>query len=220
MVRVLFGTFLILFGLGVFVDQTHLSALGLSSATIMSLFWLVLGILLFIKRHVFWGMVFSAIGLLGFISGFFNINTGALFLPVIFVAIGLSVLFRRPDKWVATRMEESTSNEDFLKCTVAFGACEKMIISKNFQGGKIESAFGGFKIDLINAKIAKEGAVLDINAAFGGGEIIVPKDMRVISEGSGVMGGWNNNYESSAAKDDPALLIKGSAVFGGVEIKN
>jgi hypothetical protein len=44
--------------------------------------------------------------------------------------------------------------------------------------------------------------------------------MRVLSEGSGVMGGWTNNYESTAAKDEPALVIKGTATFGGVEIKN
>lgn len=221
MARFVFGSFLLLFGLAVFSDQFNiLNLIGLNFGTIMSLFWVVVGIALLIKRHNFWGTVLLIIGGLGFLSGIFHFNTGALFLPVVFIALGVSVLFKKPETWVNGTVVSGGSEADMIKENVAFAGLERHYTSQNFQGGKVDAAFGGFKLDLRDVKLAKAGAVLEINAAFGGGEILVPSTMRVLSEGSGVMGGWSNTFSTTGDKNEPALVIKGTAVFGGVEVKN
>jgi predicted membrane protein len=77
---------------------------------------------------------------------------------------------------------------------------------------------GGLEIDLHNASIKGE-AVIDIFAMMGGVEMRVPEDWLVVIEGFPFMGGYEN--KTHAPKDTTKrLVIKGTAVMGGVEIKN
>lgn len=186
----------------------------------MSLFWAVLGVILLSRKHNFWGIVLIIIGITGFLSGVFHINIGSIILPVLFIAWGVSILFRKDDICLPGNSISGESKNDFVKESVVFASLNRKYTSKEFKGGKIETVFGGFKIDLTDAKIAKTGAVITVNAVFGGGEIIVPQTMRISSQGSGLMGGWQDKFTSTADKDSPELIIKGDAVFGGVEIKN
>ncbi len=221
MLRFVFGAFLVVFGLAIFSDQVAiLNLIGLNFDTIMAGFWLILGVALLIKRHTFWGVLFTIIGFVGVLSGLFHISLGSLILPAIFIAIGLNILFKKPESWGPGINTSRGSDSDEIKENIAFAGMDRSYVSQNFKGGKIDVAFGGFKADLREVKLAKEGAVLEINAAFGGGEIIVPRSMRVRSEGTGMIGGWEEKFVSEATKDSPVLVIKGSAVFGGVEIKN
>jgi len=132
--------------------------------------------------------------------------------------LGISVLFRAPQKY--NTYSSGKSDQDMIKETVAFGSLEKTYNSNKFRGGKVDCLFAGIKLDLRSVKLATEGAELEVNAIFGGGEILVNKNMRVQASGTGVFGGWNNNFESGITDTNPVLRIKGSAVFGGVEIKN
>ncbi len=59
---------------------------------------------------------------------------------------------------------------------------------------------------------------LEVDCIFGGVEIIVPSKCKVITNGTGVFGGWSPNISNK--EDGPTLTISGSAVFGGVEIKD
>ena len=48
--------------------------------------------------------------------------------------------------------------------------------------------------------------------------VIVPKDCKVIANGTGIFGGWDSKIASRDIKS-PVLEITGSAIFGGVEVK-
>ncbi|MHC1716841.1 MAG: LiaF domain-containing protein [Candidatus Dojkabacteria bacterium] len=93
------------------------------------------------------------------------------------------------------------------------------MVSNEFKGGEINAIFGGYELDLREATISKDGAKLSVNAVFGGAEVFVPKNCRVVTNGSGVFGGWDPNVKPNDVKN-PVLEITGSAVFGGVEIKD
>lgn len=221
MLRFIFGAFLVMFGLAIFSDQVALlNLIGINFDTIMSLFWLAVGIALLIRRHSFWGVVFTVIGGMGFLSAVLDFSIGSLLLPAIFIAIGLNILFKKPEVWGPGFNSSKGSDSDEIKENIAFAGMERSYTSQNFKGGKIDVAFGGFKADLRDVKLAKDGATLEINSAFGGGEILVSKDMRITTDGSGILGGWNDNFSSNASKNGPTLHIKGTAVFGGVEVKN
>lgn len=104
-----------------------------------------------------------------------------------------------------------------------FSGGKRIINDQNFSGAKYDAVFGGFEIDLRNADIAGESAVLDLNAVFGGIDVRVPVSWTVVLKGAGVFGA----FQDSTAQPDPRLfpnpkrlIVKGGAVFGGVEIKN
>jgi len=224
MIKVFFGIFLILIGLGFFFDQTPFRFIGLNSATIWALFWVMIGVVLIQKKHLFLGILLTIIGVLNFVGIFFHINAGAWIFPVIIIALGIRILIKddirkKRHESFGTECKED-SKADYLDESAVFSNIERRVLSQNFKGGKLECIFSGMKIDLTDAKIAKEGATIDVDAVFGGGEIKVSKDMRVVSSGTGVFGGWNNNFVSDTSSDKPVLKIKGEAVFGGVEIKN
>jgi len=104
-----------------------------------------------------------------------------------------------------------------------FGGGEARIKSKNFQGGDATAIFGGFDIDLTQAEIEGEEAVIEVTAIFGGGEIRVPESWDVSIEGVGIFGGYEDktHHPQPAGSTPPKrLIIKGVAIFGGMEIKN
>jgi|OpeIllAssembly_1097287.scaffolds.fasta_scaffold107270_2 predicted membrane protein len=216
--KIIAGSFLVLLGASILLEQPPFNMWGLNFGNVFSLFWVVIGVILLSRRQFFWGFLFTAFGLTSFVSGFFNIDLGSWFIPLVFIALGLSVMFKTSTS--IPNVSKGTNDEDNINETVIFGALEKQYQSKNFKGGKIDCVFAGMKLDLRNIKVDKDGADLEVNAVFGGGEIFVPKDVKVLANGTGVFGGWSNKFESNSKDASGVLRIKGAAVFGGVEVKN
>jgi hypothetical protein len=75
-------------------------------------------------------------------------------------------------------------------------------------------------LDLRPAKLAPEGAEVDVMAAFGGAQIIVPEGWPVEFSGVPVFGGFTDKTSHTTGETGPRLRIKGTAIFGGVEAKN
>ena len=70
--------------------------------------------------------------------------------------------------------------------------------------------------------MSDDSAVVQVSAIFGGVEIKVPTNWLVISQGTGIFGGFSDST-SQPPEGTPGLkrlIIKGEAVFGGVDIKN
>ncbi len=105
-----------------------------------------------------------------------------------------------------------------------FGGVNRRIDSQDFEGGRLSSVFGGIEIDLRKANTKKEEIVIEADAVFGGIELMVPEHWRVTVQGAGIFGGYEDQTHSSpAASPDekrPHLIVTGSAVFGGVSIRN
>ena len=84
--------------------------------------------------------------------------------------------------------------------------------------------FGGIELDLWQAEIEGDAAVLHIDAIFGGVELRVPDTWVVSSEGQGIFGGYSDSTHqrppTDPAQPRKTLVIRGAAVFGGVEIRN
>lgn len=92
--------------------------------------------------------------------------------------------------------------------------------SQEFRGGDANAIMGGVELDLRNAQIKDgEEAVLDTFALWGGVEITVPENWRVVGQVMPLMGGFENKTRASGASG-PVLIVKGTAVMGAVEVKN
>jgi hypothetical protein len=141
--------------------------------------------------------------------------------PVVLIAFGLIMLFEGTPSWhfgVQTRTGMAMNKE-----SAVFSGGKRVIMDQNFTGAKYDAVFGGFEVNLRKAEIAGESAVLELNAVFGGIEVKVPESWSVVMKGAGVFGGFVDNTIQPDPRLYPnpkTLIVKGGAVFGGVELKN
>ncbi len=194
----------------------------------------------FIPYYFFgWEMILIVIGgamlVTGRKEGFIFLIIGAVFIipdifywprirfrdwwPIVLIIIGISIFLRRRDGGFR---DVGDVDEDYIDDSSIFGGSEKSVSSKNFKGGKVTSIFGGSTINFSDAKMAEEGAIIDVFCLFGGNELIVPSDWTVVNESFVIFGGFSDRRSRSVTeKNDPKkiLKIKGSIVFGGSEIK-
>lgn len=216
--RIFVGFFLILLGIGFLLDQLGLNFLNFNVFNFWPLIFFAIGIPMLVKRNLIGAMIFIMLGIVFLFANFFGYSIFAIIWPAIIILIGISIIFKpRNGPWENNK--SATVSKDSINESVVFWGLDNVINSDNFLGGKVDCVFGGFKLDLRNVKIAKEGANLELNAVFGGGEITLPKDARIQVDGTGVFGGVNNNTQSGK-EEDPIIKIKASAVFGGIEIRN
>ena len=145
-------------------------------------------------------------------------NFHRLFWPVVLVAIGLVLITRR---WGPQRISIENSI-DFIDDSSIFGGGDRVVTSQNFKGGRITAIFGGSKIDLRSANLAKGRNILDIFAIFGGTKLIVPTGWEIKIEVSSVFGGFSDKRRPRPDDvRDPSkeLVIKGVTIFGGGDIE-
>jgi hypothetical protein len=77
--------------------------------------------------------------------------------------------------------------------------------------------FGGGELDLTEAVLTSQETVITAVCLFGGLEITVPDGMTVRSEVVGIFGGTEVPSDSGQP-GAPVLVVKGAAIFGGIEI--
>ena len=155
---------------------------------------------------------FFTLGNLNLIPG----GTEKFFWPALLIVIGLFIAFGK----TIDRIPENS--DDVLNHFVIFSGLKDKSISKNFKGGDIAAIFGGIELDLRDAHLAEEGALLNLTVAFGGIEVRVPNQWKVIVRGTPIFGGWDNKTSAptDAPEDRPVLNVKCLAMFGGIDINN
>lgn len=168
----------------------------------------------------FWGAVLTAAGALLFIDrlGYAEISFNRLW-PLVIIALGVMLVWRALEWQGGKTPAESTS---LLNGWAVFGGGELRSGSTDFRGGDVLALFGGYQIDLREADIKTE-AILNANAMFGGIEIRVPEHWSVRLEGTPILGGYNDTTRHPRV-ENPAeakqFVVRGFAMFGGVEVKN
>ena len=165
--------------------------------------------------------------------------------PLVVIAVGILFIVRPArscksekwqrkwqDKWEArnpggfatdfTDTTSSATGDDAIYINSVFSGVKRSVFSKNFKGGKISHVFGGSEIDFMQADI-QGTAVLYLEQVFGGLKLIVPQCWTVKNEIDGVFHGVDDKRSSfTQTSTDPnkILVLKGSSVFAGIEIKS
>jgi hypothetical protein len=119
--------------------------------------------------------------------------------------------------------EAQASGGALLSDLVVFSGRDRRIVGPGFMGGSVTAIFGGYALDLRQAELASGTVELQATAAFGGVEIRVPESWNVQAEGAALLGAIENKTQPPPAESTgPArrLIVRGTALFGGVEIKN
>jgi hypothetical protein len=115
------------------------------------------------------------------------------------------------------------TSESQFNYSVIFSHVERRITSRNFKSGSLSAILGGFEIDLSRADIEGDEAVIYADAFFGGGEIRIPDTWLVVIEGNALFGAFMDETRQrppDGSTPQKKLIIRGTAVFGGVSIEN
>jgi hypothetical protein len=102
--------------------------------------------------------------------------------------------------------------------------------SQNRQGDwllprlfRVVSVLGNVEIDLTQARVGPGTSRIEIRAVFGNVEIIVPPELRVECDGSGVFANFEANTKAQSrlalSPDAPLISIGGTAFMANVEVK-
>jgi predicted membrane protein len=91
--------------------------------------------------------------------------------------------------------------------------------SQDFRGGDLVAFMGGFDIDLREANIAGDQAVINVTALMGGGVLRIPENWAVSMQVGAFMGGHTLKTHENA-QITKTLVIKGLAIMGGIEVRN
>lgn len=216
----IFGLILIL--LGVFIIFNNAGVIDIGLGEIITTYWPLILIfaglynLLTNPAGRIGGLIVLLIGLI------FQLNNLEVlealdyisFWPIIFILIGVSLLFD-------SKGNGREIDREKLSVFNMFSGSDYRVISNNFKGGSSITIFGGADIDLSRANIIEDEARLDIFALFGGADIFVPEEWQVVVKGLPIFGGWDNLTRQKEGIENPKVLtVSCLAIFGGVDIKN
>ncbi len=153
------------------------------------------------------------------------------FWPALLIVAGILIIFRRRsahhhhhrwEKWHRHyQQQETVTGSEFMNEENIFSGSKKKF-NGEFKGGRISNVFGGLELDLTQATLPEGKTELVIECVFGGVTLIVPADWTVQLKTSSVMGGFVDKRSNIRTMTDTTreLIIKGSAIFGGGEIKS
>jgi hypothetical protein len=188
-------------------------------------------------------LIITGIGTYFLVSDFIpGLGLEPLFWPLVIIGAGIIFILRPRNKdWVNLKNDTGinwvnvpgssfqepataapTDSNDYLMIRSVFSGVIKKVVSKNFQGGRISCVFGGAEIDCSQADISGT-AVLKLEAVFGGIKLIVPPHWAVQNEIDGVFHGIDDKRRfnpDATINPGKVLVLKGSAVFGGIEIRS
>lgn len=117
---------------------------------------------------------------------------------------------------------EEISKDDYIDSVSFFSGIKKNVVSKQFRGADVVTIFGGSEINLLQSDFEKK-AIVDITCLFGGMTLIVPSNWQVKSELTAVFGGIEDKTKKNPNIDevsDKVLILRGTCLFGGIEINN
>ncbi|WP_432709903.1 LiaF transmembrane domain-containing protein [Pedobacter sp.] len=117
--------------------------------------------------------------------------------------------------------EAIIDKSEVIEAVSVFGGASQKVFSKNLKGGEIIAVFGGSEINLTQANF-ENSIVIEVVAIFGGIKIILPPTWEVKSEVVAIFGGMDDKRAIMPFGDGPRkiVVIKGVALFGGVDIRN
>ncbi|MEO8381745.1 MAG: DUF5668 domain-containing protein [Acidobacteriota bacterium] len=189
-----------------------------------------------------WPVLLVAIGLVQLLDRRAHVSRGG---PVVLLVIGSVLLLNRIDLvhfsigdliplgiallgakliWDAIgrrRADSAVSDPDSTVHAFAMMAgLHYQNVSRQFRGGDANAIMGGVELDLRQAQVAAgESAAIDAFVMWGGVEIKVPGNWRVVGNVLPLMGGFQDNTRHNG-EPGPVLTVRGTAIMGGIEVKN
>jgi len=116
--------------------------------------------------------------------------------------------------------EQHEMNANFSK-THVFSSGEYIVLEPEFKGGELKVVFSSSEIDLRKTSLPEGDTYLMIESVFSGVVLLIPNEWKVETQMESVFAGVTDKRRfTGAANSSKRLILVGSCVFSGCEIKN
>lgn len=134
--------------------------------------------------------------------------------PLLITAAGISLVTQT----LRPRAKDSAGRGAFH--TFAWmGGTSTGITAEQFVGGDAIVVMGACEVHLESAAIEQE-AVIDVLAFWGGIDLRVPRDWVIENRITALFGGVADHTSNPATGPGPRLILRGSVIMSGIEIRN
>ncbi len=114
--------------------------------------------------------------------------------------------------------QDTEESADEFTASSIFGPLAYHSTAQHLREGRLECWYGGGVLDLRDAVLAPDGATLRVRAVFGGGQILVPTNWRVVTSIRGLGGIQDSRPMQGRAENAPELSIEGIVYAGGFAV--
>jgi predicted membrane protein len=114
----------------------------------------------------------------------------------------------------------TTVESGAFRTTAVLSGTRHRSTATDFRGGEATAVMGGVNLDLRDATMGTNEAVIDIFAVMGGVDIRVPEDWSVEVRLTPVLGGVENRTRQPKGESSKRLILQGTTIMGGVDIRN
>jgi predicted membrane protein len=234
---ILWGALIAVIGLALLVDNLNIFP-GIRLYRFWPIILVVIGLMnIACRSGRFFGVILLILGAMFQLNelGYAHFGWNQIW-PIVLISVGLLVMWSSLEARRRLASPQSSNNEasatasvgdsrDLLNEVAIFGGVDRRVVTHDFRGGAINAIFGGVELDLSHAEMIQPQAELEVNAIFGGVELRVPDEWRVVSRNQAIFGGYDDKTGTSDLPDNPdsprkTLILTGSVIFGGVEIKS
>lgn len=115
---------------------------------------------------------------------------------------------------------EAIEDGNAFSTTAILGGRQNRNAFEAFVGGKANAVLGGVQLDLRGSNMGGNEARLDVFVMMGGVELWVPEDWIVVDQLNAVMGGVENKTRPPGSADANRLILSGTVLMGGLQIRN
>lgn len=133
--------------------------------------------------------------------------------PLLLIVVGFLMLTRY-------RSDARTPVDGAETCVAILGGVERRIHAANFRGGSATAFMGSVELDLTEANMADDEAVLHAFAMWGSVEIRIPDTWAVETRLLPIMGGVEDKTRKGPAEPTKRLVVDGTVLMAGMEIRN
>ncbi len=163
------------------------------------------------------GVIIAGLGTLLMLAylGLIHFSIWSLW-PLVLVLVGIGMIWQVVHGGERTTRDRTSS----VSAVAIMGGVERNCGSEDFRGGELTAFMGGCELDLRDASMQVDEAVLRTFAFWGGIEVKVPEDWTVVVEAVPFLGGVEERTHPPKEGPRKILRVKGLVIMGGIEIRN
>lgn len=192
-----------------------------------------IGIIGVIGRQKLGGLVLLIVGLTfltlringsfpGFIPNYLS-NVNEFLWPILIIVVGLMVIYSSVHSFNKQKGDTNSKGIDGKYYNSVFmSGFNENFKGREFNGATYRSTLGGMNIDLRGALVKNNVVYIDVTILLGGIELILPTNCSVDNRTNCILAGVEDKRRvvHQSEVSEFTLVISGSVILGGLEIKN
>ena len=139
------------------------------------------------------------------------------FWPLILVFIGGTLVWRA---WKGGAGSGRPTGGPRIDASAFLAGSQRKVVTDRFSSIEINAVIAATTLDLRTAKLADGSGEVDVYAMWGGIDLLVPKEWKVVSEVTPILGVFQDSTTVPEDPGAPTLLVRGSVVMGGIDVRN